>query len=168
MRAPFQVLVIPFRRSPAGQEFAVLRRSDSGNWQFPAGGGEVGETPVQAAHRETQEEIGISGNLIELDSLSTVPKKGFAAADSAPDLNIESTMPQPLRPRLKTNTKARSTFMEDKYTKAKCFAAICGSIACRHKKDRHASRAGLGNRPNFLATRCVRVSPAQCTCCRLL
>ena len=81
MRAPFQVLVIPFRRTPAGPEFAVLKRSDAGYWQFVAGGGEDGEAPVQAAQRETKEEVGISGDLTPLDSLSTVPKECFAVAD---------------------------------------------------------------------------------------
>lgn len=82
MRAPFQILVIPFRRTAEGLRFAVLKRSDAGYWQFVAGGGEEGETPLQAARRETKEEIGIAGELMPLDSISTVPKEGFAAADS--------------------------------------------------------------------------------------
>ena len=82
MRAPFQGLVIPFRQSPDGPEFAVLRRSDAGWWQFVAGGGENSETPLEAATRETREEIGIVGELMPLDSLSSVPKDGFADADS--------------------------------------------------------------------------------------
>ena len=82
MRAPFQVLVIPYRRAEAGMEFAVLKRSDSGDWQFVAGGGEGGETPIRAAQRETREEIGVVGELMPLDSLSTVPKDCFAAAGS--------------------------------------------------------------------------------------
>jgi len=82
MRAPFQILVIPFRRTATVPEFAVLKRSDAGYWQFVAGGGEDDETPVQAAQRETREEIGIPGELMRLDSFSTVPKECFAAADS--------------------------------------------------------------------------------------
>ena len=82
VRAPFQILVIPFRRTESGPEFAVLKRSDADYWQFVAGGGEEGETPIQTAERETQEEIGIAGELMPLDSLSTVPKDCFAAADS--------------------------------------------------------------------------------------
>ena len=80
MRAPFQVLVIPFRRTATALEFAVLKRSDAGYWQFVAGGGEDDETPVQAAQRETGEEIGITGELMRLDSFSTVPTNCFAAA----------------------------------------------------------------------------------------
>ena len=82
MRAPFQVLVIPFRRTPGAWEFAVLKRSDADYWQFVAGGGENGETPVQAAQREIKEEVGIAGELLQLDSLSTVPRDCFEAAAS--------------------------------------------------------------------------------------
>jgi len=82
MRALFQVLVIPFRRAAAGWEFAVLKRSDADYWQFVAGDGEQGESVLQAAQREAEEEIGIAGDLIQLDSLCTVPKDCFAAADS--------------------------------------------------------------------------------------
>lgn len=80
MRSPFQVLVIPYRRTAAGPEFALLRRSDDGNWQFVAGGGEVGESPIEAAHRETREEIGIAGEMVRLDSTATVPKNCFRDA----------------------------------------------------------------------------------------
>jgi dATP pyrophosphohydrolase len=82
MRSPFQVLVIPFRSTASAIEFAVLRRSDADYWQFVAGGGEDGESPVQAAQRETTEEIGVAGDLRPLDSLATVPKNCFSAADS--------------------------------------------------------------------------------------
>ncbi len=84
MRAPFQVLVIPFRHTESDPEFCVLRRSDTGWWQFVAGGGEDDETTLQAAERETNEELGIDtqGRLMVLDSLSTIPKYAFAAADS--------------------------------------------------------------------------------------
>lgn len=82
MRAPFQILVIPFRRTATVLEFAVLKRSDADYWQFVAGGGEDNETPIQAAKREAEEEIGITGELATLDSVSTVPKECFAAADA--------------------------------------------------------------------------------------
>ena len=58
-RAPFQVLVLPFRKTAKGlYEFAVFRRSDAGYWQAIAGGGEMGETSREAAIRESQEEAG--------------------------------------------------------------------------------------------------------------
>ena len=87
MRAPFQVLVIPFRRTAAGTEYAVLKRSDADWWQFVAGGGEDDETPLQAAQRETQEETGIAGNdsFLQLDSTAMVPENCFDAADSWED-----------------------------------------------------------------------------------
>jgi dihydroneopterin triphosphate diphosphatase len=84
MRAPLQVLVIPFRRTAAGLEFAVLRRSDAGWWQFVAGGGEDDESPQQAAERETREELGITVNdcLLPLDARATVPRSCFPASDA--------------------------------------------------------------------------------------
>jgi len=82
MRAPFQVLVIPFRHTPAGTEFAVLKRADLGWWQFVSGGGEDNETPLEGAERETGEELGIAarGRLRPLDSTASVPGKEFAAS----------------------------------------------------------------------------------------
>jgi dihydroneopterin triphosphate diphosphatase len=82
MRAPFQVLVIPFRYTSGGLQFAVLKRSDAGWWQFVAGGGEDGESALQAAQRETREEIGLTddGRILQLDSLAAVPKNAFAAS----------------------------------------------------------------------------------------
>ena len=79
MRAPFQILVIPFRSTAAGPEFAVLKRRDAEYWQFVAGGGEDDESPGQAAERETKEEIGIAahGRLIQMDSVATVPRTCF-------------------------------------------------------------------------------------------
>jgi len=85
MRAPFQILVIPFRHTAVGMEFAVLKRSDADCWQFVAGGGDDGETPIQAAVRETREEVGISAPVISLDSRASVPRNCFAAAESWSD-----------------------------------------------------------------------------------
>ena len=82
MRAPFQVLVIPFRRTANGLEFAVLRRSDDDCWQFVAGGGDEVETPIQAAGRETREETGLQGEVLPLDSIASIPKDCFASGES--------------------------------------------------------------------------------------
>ncbi len=60
-RAPFQILVLPYRKTRDILEFAVLRRTDYLCWQGIAGGGEDGETPLEAAKREAFEEFGISG-----------------------------------------------------------------------------------------------------------
>jgi dATP pyrophosphohydrolase len=79
MRAPFQVLVLPYRRQRAGIEYAVLKRADLGWWQFVSGGGEDDETPLQAAEREVEEELGIEvrDRLSPLDTVSSVPKDAF-------------------------------------------------------------------------------------------
>jgi dATP pyrophosphohydrolase len=59
-RAPFQVLVFPYRISRDGTvEVAVFQRADGGYWQGIAGGGDEGETPEQAARREAFEEAAI-------------------------------------------------------------------------------------------------------------
>jgi dihydroneopterin triphosphate diphosphatase len=60
VRAPFQILVLPFRRTPTGElEVAVFLRRDERYWQGIAGGGEDAETPFEAARREAYEEAGI-------------------------------------------------------------------------------------------------------------
>lgn len=60
MRAPFQILAIPYRLAADGTpRYCVLHRSDLDAWQFLAGGGEADETPQQAAVREITEEAGL-------------------------------------------------------------------------------------------------------------
>ena len=74
MRAPFQILAIPYRISDTKPLFCIFRRADSGEWQFLAGGGEDAETPLEAAKREAFEESGIeSTDWIGLKSLSYLP-----------------------------------------------------------------------------------------------
>lgn len=74
MRAPFQILAIPYRLTDAAPLFCVFHRSDFDQWQFLAGGGEDDETPLEAAKREAFEEGGIqSKNWIELNSLCYLP-----------------------------------------------------------------------------------------------
>lgn len=89
VRAPFNVLVIPFVRQRGGALYCVLRRTDEGWWQWISGGGEGDETPVEAALRETAEETGISGQLFALSSQARVPVAAFAArALWPPDLYV--------------------------------------------------------------------------------
>ncbi|MBS1102580.1 NUDIX domain-containing protein [Gluconobacter sp. Dm-62] len=80
-RAPFQALVLPFRKADRGTEYALFRRSDSGDWQPIAGGGDEGETPHQTAKREMQEESGLSADtlLFPLQASATIPVSHFAA-----------------------------------------------------------------------------------------
>jgi dATP pyrophosphohydrolase len=78
-RAPFQILVFPYRRIGDKFEFALFKRADDGDWQGIAGGGEDRETPLQAAIREAQEESGISpvATFVRLDTVSSVPVTCF-------------------------------------------------------------------------------------------
>lgn len=73
MRAPFQVLVVPYRRTRGKLEFLALERADNGHWQWVAGGGEENETPAQAARRELQEELGVTGQVHPLTTVSPLP-----------------------------------------------------------------------------------------------
>lgn len=75
MRAPMQVLVIPFVHTAEGLRVGVLHRSDMDAWQFIAGGAEDDETPVQAARRECLEEanLPLDKPLYALDSRGSVP-----------------------------------------------------------------------------------------------
>ncbi len=75
-RAPFQVLVLPWRRTvEGGVEFALFRRADDGVWQGIAGGGEDAETPIDAARREAFEEAGIppGTTFMALDATASIP-----------------------------------------------------------------------------------------------
>lgn len=89
-RAPFQVLVLPYRLTPRGIEYAVFRRSDDDYWQFVAGGGEDDETPTQAARREACEEAGVSQDcaLLALDSVNTVPVVGVCGFRWSPEVLV--------------------------------------------------------------------------------
>lgn len=81
-RAPYQVLVMPFRRGDDGAvELACLRRTDDDAWQGIAGGGEGDETPPEAARREVREEAGVSSDapLYALQSRSSIPVSAFAS-----------------------------------------------------------------------------------------
>lgn len=85
-RAPFQVLVLPFRRRDRELEVAVLRRADYDLWQFVSGGGELDETPEAAARREGWEEAGIPPTLEyrRLAAMTTIPACWFEAWASWP------------------------------------------------------------------------------------
>ena len=89
-RAPYNVLVIPYRRVAGAHEFAVFLRADGSMWQFIAGGGEGGEVPVLAAQREAWEEAGIAGTLewTALDSRASIPRAAFPDADWPSDVYV--------------------------------------------------------------------------------
>ena len=74
MRVPYQILSIPYRIVDGTPLFCIFRRSDSDYWQFIAGGVENGETPTEAAQRETIEEIGVEPkNIKQLTCVAYVP-----------------------------------------------------------------------------------------------
>ena len=73
MRAPFQILAIPYKIVNGSPLYCVFHRADFDQWQFIAGGGEDDESPVQAAKREISEEGGvIVDNIIELKSIDVL------------------------------------------------------------------------------------------------
>lgn len=91
MRAPFQVLVLPYAVEDGDLVFALFRRNDDGYWQGIAGGGEADESPIDAARREAREEAGIPprAEYTALDSRASVPVEHFAAAESwGPDTHV--------------------------------------------------------------------------------
>ncbi len=77
MRAPFQVLAIPYRKENE-YLFCVFHRADIDRWQFVSGGGEDNETPREAAIREIREETGIlHADVQKLTSMAYVPAYHF-------------------------------------------------------------------------------------------
>jgi len=79
-RAPFQVLVLPYRPTGSGDwEFAIFQRADGAYWQGIAGGGEDDETPLQAARREAFEEAGIppEASFLALDTVASIQVRWF-------------------------------------------------------------------------------------------
>jgi dihydroneopterin triphosphate diphosphatase len=77
-RAPFQVLIFPYTQARnGGYRYAIFRRAPEaeGYWQGLGGGGEIGESPLEAAKREAYEEAGIDpvSNFLCLASMTTIP-----------------------------------------------------------------------------------------------
>lgn len=75
MRAPYQILVLPFIKENGKYYYALFRRKDMHIWQGIAGGGENGEKPIETAKREAYEEglILKESNYIKLSSITTIP-----------------------------------------------------------------------------------------------
>lgn len=82
MRAAYQILSIPYRIINRAPMFCIFCRADSNLWQFIAGGGEDGETPIEAAKHETLEEIGI-----EPTTLSNLPVSPMFQQKLSPKTN---------------------------------------------------------------------------------
>ena len=76
MRAPLQILAIPYIIVDGIPSYCLFRCSDSDYWQFVAGGGEDNETPLEAAAREIFEEAGVKGlEIVYTGPKFTVPSK---------------------------------------------------------------------------------------------
>ena len=80
-RAPFQVLVILYRKNNETIRYCVFERAQPENQiQFIAGGGEDEETPMEAAVRELREETGVTqAAFLPLKSLCSIPASFFSS-----------------------------------------------------------------------------------------
>lgn len=86
MRAPFQVLIFPYRSTDGNWEYALFHRHYPDIWQPITGGGEGEETPEEAARREAWEEgkIGPDRQWMKLDHLCSIPVTYFTDRDHWP------------------------------------------------------------------------------------
>ncbi len=75
MRAPYQVLVFPYIKKDQGINYCIFKRKDMKVWQAVSGGGEEGETPLEAAKREAKEEANIptKNSFFQLSSTASIP-----------------------------------------------------------------------------------------------
>ncbi|MDG3085341.1 NUDIX pyrophosphatase [Vibrio hannami] len=79
MRAPFQVLIFPYKFEIAEPLFLIACRTDNGEWQAICGGGEGQESLFDAAKRELYEETSLTGiDWAQLDSMCMLPKVFFS------------------------------------------------------------------------------------------
>ncbi len=59
-----QAAAIPYRQRPDQPEFCLITATGSGNWIFPKGIVDPGETVEQAALKEAFEEAGLHGHIV--------------------------------------------------------------------------------------------------------
>jgi dATP pyrophosphohydrolase len=88
-RAPFQVLVFPYRQTADGDyEYAIFLRRNERFWQGIAGGGEDDETPLQAAARESWEEGALfpETHFLALNSTANIPATEFSGTSWGSDV----------------------------------------------------------------------------------
>lgn len=81
MRAPYQILVFPYIKIiDKSFKYCIFKRNDLRVWQGIAGGGEEGESPIQTAVREANEEAGISlkAKITPLASVNSIPVEAIS------------------------------------------------------------------------------------------
>ncbi len=81
MRAKYQVLVLPYKKSDQTL-YCIFKRSDTDCWQFVAGGGETeDDTVLTSAKREAWEEAGILSKekFAELETICSISTEHFSA-----------------------------------------------------------------------------------------
>ncbi len=59
-----QACAIPWRDGPNGREFCVITSLKRGNWGFPKGIVDPGDTPPVSALKEAWEEAGVKGMIV--------------------------------------------------------------------------------------------------------
>ena len=63
-QSPRQASAVPYRRNEAGNlEFCLITSANRGDWIFPKGIVDPGETPPETALKEAHEEAGIAGHI---------------------------------------------------------------------------------------------------------
>ncbi len=76
MRLPYQIIIIPYKKSLNGFKFLILKRSDFNFWQWVSGGGESEDRNIiDTVVRELKEEINIlvdPKKIIRLESRNTI------------------------------------------------------------------------------------------------
>lgn len=80
VRAPFRVLVFPYRRlAGGGMQYALFRRRDVGRWHGINGGGEGDEIPLEAARRGAHQDanIPLDRPIMQLSTVVPVPVPFF-------------------------------------------------------------------------------------------
>ncbi len=88
MRAPLQILAIPYRYTDGRLEVCVLHRATIDQWQFVAGGAEDAETPEEAARREIWEETGIHTLPVRLSAVCSIRADCYDAPHWPRDLYV--------------------------------------------------------------------------------
>ncbi|UQV24935.1 NUDIX hydrolase [Vibrio sp. J383] len=86
MRAPFQVLIFPYKLEIAEPLFLIACRTDNGEWQAISGGGEDQESLLDAAKRELCEETSLTGIVwVQLDSICMLPRVFYSGHEKWSD-----------------------------------------------------------------------------------